>query len=500
MGKKKKGRCVKHNKQIADLEPESLTRAPHSFVFTRGTAGKYVYSLMKSFRKIMEPFTASQLRVRKKNSIKDLLSVTGPLHVSHFVMFTVTDVAPYLRIAKVPRGPTLTFKIHKYILARDVASSSKKQFDHPRLYLNSPLVILNGFNAEDSDVFRLMIATLQGMFPNINVAKVDLNNVKRCVLFNYDPEKKTIDFRHYAINVKPVGVAKSVKKLMANKVPNLSRFEDVADFIQKGDLLSDSEGEDDPASHVELPQALRAKGAIRGNKSAIRLMELGPRMTLQLIKVEDGLMDGEVMYHEYVHKTEEEKAEILKRREERKKLKLKRKQTQMENVRKKELAKEEAKKKSLEGMAQKKAAVETESDKLMKEAAAAGAIQEDDDDAEWYRKEIGQEPDAELFGKPGKSSLKRKREDSNFKPYKRAKTSGQKKKVSFANDGDSGKGRGKQDGLRGKASGKRPGRFNDADNKFSRKGGGKGNLSSKKSFKSKPPNRSMGKFKSNRRK
>lgn len=57
------GRCVKHNKQIADLEPESLTRAPHSFVFTRGTAGKYVYSLMKSFRKIMEPFTASQLRV-----------------------------------------------------------------------------------------------------------------------------------------------------------------------------------------------------------------------------------------------------------------------------------------------------------------------------------------------------------------------------------------------------------------------------------------------------
>lgn len=29
-------------------------------------------------------------------------------------------------------------------------------------------------------------------------------------------------------------------------------------------------------------------------------------------------MDGEVMYHEYVHKTEEEKAEILKRREERK--------------------------------------------------------------------------------------------------------------------------------------------------------------------------------------
>lgn len=36
----------------------------------------------------------------------------------------------------------------------------------------------------------------------------------------------------------------------------------------------------------------------------------------QLIKVETGLMDGEVLYHEYIHKTEEEKAEILRRREE----------------------------------------------------------------------------------------------------------------------------------------------------------------------------------------
>lgn len=104
--------------------------------------------------------------------MKDLVSVSGVLHVSHFAMFTATDLAPYLRIAKVPRGPTLTFKIHNYILAKDVTSSLKKQFDHPRLFLNSPLIILNGFNAEDTEVFRLLIATLQGMFPNINVATV----------------------------------------------------------------------------------------------------------------------------------------------------------------------------------------------------------------------------------------------------------------------------------------------------------------------------------------
>lgn len=51
-------------------------------------------------------------------------------------------------------------------------------------------------------------------------------------------------------------------------------------------------------------------------QSAIRLSELGPRFTLQLMKVEDGLLDGEVLFHELVHKTDEEVAAIKKKRDE----------------------------------------------------------------------------------------------------------------------------------------------------------------------------------------
>lgn len=34
-------------------------------------------------------------------------------------------------------------------------------------------------------------------------------------------------------------------------------------------------------------------------KSAVKLQEVGPRMTLQLIKVEKGLCSGEVLFSEY---------------------------------------------------------------------------------------------------------------------------------------------------------------------------------------------------------
>ena len=51
------------------------------------------------------------IKVRRKNVLKDFVSVAGPLRVSHFVMFSKSDVSVNLRIVRLPRGPTLTFKV-----------------------------------------------------------------------------------------------------------------------------------------------------------------------------------------------------------------------------------------------------------------------------------------------------------------------------------------------------------------------------------------------------
>lgn len=50
-------------------------------------------------------------------------------------------------------------------------------------------------------------------------------------------------------------------------------------------MLSESEFEDDPNAQVVLPQNLASRGAAAESKSAIRLFELGPRISFQLIKV-----------------------------------------------------------------------------------------------------------------------------------------------------------------------------------------------------------------------
>jgi hypothetical protein len=46
----------------------------------------------------MEPFTASNIKVRPKNVIKDFVHVAGALNVSHMCMFTKTTVGPYFKV------------------------------------------------------------------------------------------------------------------------------------------------------------------------------------------------------------------------------------------------------------------------------------------------------------------------------------------------------------------------------------------------------------------
>lgn len=78
-----------------------------------------------------------------------------------------------------------------------------------------------------------MANTFQNLFPTINLANVNLSTIKRCVLFSYNAVTNLVDMRHYAVSCVPVGLNRSVKKIILGKVPNLSKCEDIADFISQ---------------------------------------------------------------------------------------------------------------------------------------------------------------------------------------------------------------------------------------------------------------------------
>ena len=45
------------------------------------------------------------------------------------------------------------------------------------------------------------------------------------------------------------------------------------------------------------------KGNAKSQQSSMKLSELGPRITMELYKVEKGLAEGDVLYHKFEQKT-----------------------------------------------------------------------------------------------------------------------------------------------------------------------------------------------------
>lgn len=398
MGKAKTKNQKKSRATANHVAEHTYGAVPHSFVFHRGQVGKNVGQLILDVRRVMEPYTAESLKVKKKNVLKDFVSIAGPLGVTHFMIFSKTPSSVNMRLARLPKGPTLHFRVLKYSLIKDVVSSLKKHRMHDQQFTHHPLLILNNFGTDGMQI-KLMATMFQNMFPSINVHKVSLNNIKRCVMVNYNPESQQIEFRHYSLKVVPVGMSRGVKKLMQERFPNMGKFEDISELLMKGANLSESEAEQDGEHNItELPQVYSGRGNMASQQSAVRLTEIGPRMTLQLTKIQEGMGEGNVMYHSIISKTEEEIQEILDRKEAQLKEKEGRRKKQSQNVAQKKEKQEENKKKSLAGIKRKHA--ETEEDGEVEDPGRQDdrpAAVESDDEVEYYRQAVGEEPDEDMF-------------------------------------------------------------------------------------------------------
>lgn len=283
----------------------------------------------------MEPFTASRLKVRHKNTIKDFVSISSYLNVTHVIIFTQSKLAPYIRLCRVPRGPTLTYKILNYTLTHDVVAGQQKPHINRKLFQSAPLLILNGFgNESDNLKIQLQTSMWRNMFPSIDINTVQLSKMRRCLLLDLNKENNQIELRHYAIKVQPIGLSRMVKKLISSKkIPDLGKYYSVEEAIKN--IEPDSEAEDNLNEEITLSQKIGSKGNFANEKSSIKLYELGPRICLELIKVENGILSGEVLFHSHIKKTTEEIEEQKKQIDLRNRLKQNRKLEQEENVQRK---------------------------------------------------------------------------------------------------------------------------------------------------------------------
>ncbi|KAJ5157434.1 Brix domain-containing protein [Penicillium canariense] len=369
----------------------SMNKTPKSMVIRVGASqvGTSVSQLVKDVRQMMEPDTAVRLKERKSNRLRDYTVMAGPLGVTHLMLFSKSKTGnTNMRLAVTPRGPTLHFQVENYSLCKDVERSLKRPRSGGQDHKTPPLLVMNNFNTpdatEDSKVPKrleaLTTTIFQSLFPPINPQAQPLSSIRRVMLLNREPAESedspyVISLRHYAIATKKTGVSKRIRRLdpkeIRNRdkkaaVPNLGKLEDAADYLldpSAAGYTSASETELDTDAEVEVAESttrkiLNKREAQRQRagdkpekkattpgveKRAVKLVELGPRLKLRLMKVEDGVCEGKVMWHHFITKSAHEVRSLDKSWETRRKEKEQRKKQQKANIEKKKKDKAKAK-------------------------------------------------------------------------------------------------------------------------------------------------------------
>lgn len=121
----------------------ATARDPKSMVIRigAGEVGPSISQLAADVRKVMEPGTASRLKERRGNKLKDYVVMCGPLGVTHLMLFSRSETGnTNLRMALAPRGPTMHFRVEKYSLCRDVQRVQKHPRGGGKEFLTPPLV------------------------------------------------------------------------------------------------------------------------------------------------------------------------------------------------------------------------------------------------------------------------------------------------------------------------------------------------------------------------
>jgi ribosome biogenesis protein SSF1/2 len=243
----------------------------------------------------MKPWTAPKLKERLRNTLKDFLQVANPLGVTHFLILKTTEVSSYLKIARVPQGPTLTFRLLKYSTCIDIIKSQKHPYSSSTEFLNPVVLIRNGF-CPDVPQVDLMNITFKEMFPPLPVDDVNLDSCKRTVLVDYNKENDTVEFRHYFVKSYVPGLQKKISRIIEKNESKLGEYKDISDC--QLDYESDKEALpviDTKRNQNENDEDYNPEKNIK----KISLREIGPRMQLQLMKVQEGLCVGKTHYHKF---------------------------------------------------------------------------------------------------------------------------------------------------------------------------------------------------------
>merc|ERR1719259_43602 len=217
---------------------------PRVLVVQRGALGA-ASRLLGDIRGLLAPHVARH-KVLRKTRPSDLVEASRGLSLSHCILLSRTEAGLYLKVAAMPRGPTVTYRVEGYSSCSDIARSQPRPASASPASLRAPATLmLHGLApASGPREAQLVAASTLQLFAKFSPADCRSRDIKRCCLLQRAADD-TLQLRHYALRLAKASSNRLIRKLANGKVPSLAKLETFDEALEKVGLLSDTEGEDD---------------------------------------------------------------------------------------------------------------------------------------------------------------------------------------------------------------------------------------------------------------
>jgi Brix domain len=152
----------------------AASKTPKSLVIKHGgSTSPEVSTMVEDMRRLMLPYTALHFQEDAKNRKLTLSQyakhLAMPLGITHILAFSQTRSKPQqengsgpmvdvvsdrlnLRLARVPEGPTLSFRVHAFSLAKDIKKVQRRPISDATnsLHNHPPIVVTNNFGGSQN--------------------------------------------------------------------------------------------------------------------------------------------------------------------------------------------------------------------------------------------------------------------------------------------------------------------------------------------------------------
>ena len=276
--------------------PEAMT-----MVFKYGEVSSHLNQLVRDIRCILAPNTYSHLRESKRTKIRDYVKAGKELGAASVMAITKSDNSSFLKLGRLGDGPTSIFRLREFSLAHDVRSAAKRPRGlTDRDLLTPPALVLSGFEEAGklAEIASILKAQFEQLVPTLDVAKANAKLIRRVLLVSLEPDERKsfrLRIRHFAISIRNTSVSRAVDKLLKSKsVPSGKKIGKMADAADILDAISESELENET---MEITGSnMRLHSIPKTASLGVKLVELGPRIDADLIRVVDGVFDGQVVF------------------------------------------------------------------------------------------------------------------------------------------------------------------------------------------------------------